>query len=501
MTTSITIGKVAKAIGAPSAAADWQKNLDRWGLIYSTEVAEAPPNEWAEAATSNRTPNTLNMGKHISADWASLIFTENTTIEAASKKKKADSKTESLEQQVLDGAYDDNFTTRFIDGLEYTFALGTGALELVFQGLLIDNAGNVTADRETTAVVDIVPAEAIIPLKWLRGVMLEVAFVSYASDKGGNYVDVREHRTQIIAGVESRVIINRRFRLTGDKDSDSQVLIPEPPPEGVAPMLIFQGAPRMFAMLSPALKNNVDVTSPYGISVYANAESQLATADLIFDNFAEDFELGRKMVFMPETMMRRTTTTSDEYPDGRPIPPSKKNQNVFVSLEDPTVAAGGDASKIHEHNPDLRVEDNTTALRAALSYLSEAVGMGSGRYQLSKEGTLKTATEVISENSALYRSRRKHLLAIFEALTDISHAILWSAVNLLGVPVDPETEIIVRADDSVIEDDGTRIARGLTLFQAGAISQLKFLIDYMMLSETDAEEEVARGTTTSEPLF
>ena len=80
-------------------------------------------------------------------------------------------------------------------------------------------------------------------------------------------------------------------------------------------------------------------------------------------------------------------------------------------------------------------------------------------------------------------------------------AVFWAASKVFGVPIDPETRILVRADDSVIEDDGARRERGLRYFQAGAISRFRWLTDYLGLSETDAKKEIAEGTAVEEPLF
>ena len=58
---------------------------------------------------------------------------------------------------------------------------------------------------------------------------------------------------------------------------------------------------------------------------------------------------------------------------------------------------------------------------------------------------------MISENSDMYRSINKHEL-ILEAVLDELIRIIVRLGEVLGVDTDPDTEIVVNFDDSIIED-------------------------------------------------
>lgn len=466
---NVTIGQVAEAIGAPGAAEDWAEHLQLWESIYACERKELTLD--LIDGTHTRDRRSLGMGKRIPEDWAGLLWTENAVVEVAGNPETA----------LFDSVFDDSFAPEFADALERAMAAGTGAVEVLVEGLQVSMTGEVTPSTETGMAFDYVPASRIIPLKWVRGRITEIAFVSFIAE---DRVTVREHRDTS----DGRIIINSAWVLKGDD------LVAEVLPEDVAPILTLPGFPRMFAVLKPALSNNLDATSPFGIPVYANAVDQLDALDDIFDNFCEDIHLGGKMVFLPESMLQRSLPT-ENYPKGRPIPPQKNKTNLFVAVEE----GMGDGEKITEHNPDLRVSDNTAAIDAALGFVGMACGMGQGRYRY-REGGVQTATQVVSESSDLFRARRKHMLMVAAAIEDIGRAVLAVGATFMGLPVKPDAEITVRSDDSVIEDDGARIARGLLLFQSGAISQRRFLIDYMLMTEEDADAEVANAPTAA-PLF
>ena len=77
-------------------------------------------------------------------------------------------------------------------------------------------------------------------------------------------------------------------------------------------------------------------------------------------------------------------------------------------------------------------------------------GFGQNHYKF-ENGSVQTATQVISENSDMYRSINKHEL-ILEAVLDELIRIIVRLGEVLGVDTDPDTEIVVNFDDSIIED-------------------------------------------------
>ena len=469
---SVSIQTIAEAIGAPDAAKDWADNLIRWAAIYSCKPVERVVT--LRDGAHKRRIRSLSMGKRIAEDWAGLCWTENATVEVDGA--------DGVLAEMLDEMYGDRFAPGFVDFLERVFAQGLGGTEVLIHGMKLSPNGAVAFDGASIELAH-ADAQCIIPLAWTPREITSAAFVSFPSK---TRVDVRIHSD----GPGVKVITNRSFNVRGAKlvEMRQDELIAE----GTAPVVTIQSPFRLFSVLKPAIANNIDATSPYGVPVFANAEDHLATLDLMFDNMAEDFELGGKIVGVPEFMLRRDA--NDQV-----IPPQRDKKNLFVALEGAAGVAGG-ATQIWEHNPDLRVEDNKAGIDAMLSLLSSAVGMGSERYVYRGE-TIATATQIISENSDLFRSRRKHMLSVTAHLTDITRAVLWLASNLLGMTANPDAEVVIRSDDSVIEDDNSRIARGLTLVQNNVISKRTFLVDYMGMTEEDADTEVGRLTVAVPALF
>ena len=105
------------------------------------------------------------------------------------------------------------------------------------------------------------------------------------------------------------------------------------------------------------------------------------------------------------------------------------------------------------YNPTLRVNDFFTGVNRALSLLSSAVGFGENRYRFDGTG-MTTATQVVSENSEMFRTLKKHEIILNDTLIDIMKCLMYIC-NTFGdgtYKFIDNTNIEIKFDDSIIED-------------------------------------------------
>ena len=100
----------------------------------------------------------------------------------------------------------------------------------------------------------------------------------------------------------------------------------------------------------------------------------------------------------------------------------------------------------------LRVEEHSKAINDDLNYLSLKCGFGTERYRFDGTG-VKTATEVISENSDMYRMLKKHEIILDDVLKQLIQIIIRLGI-VTGNALDINTDIVIAFDDSIIEDKG-----------------------------------------------
>ena len=146
-----------------------------------------------------------------------------------------------------------------------------------------------------------------------------------------------------------------------------------------------------------------------------------------------------------------------------------------MNMEDETVK---------DITPQLRIQECQDALNKQLSILSMRTGLGNNYYRF-EGGQVKTATEVISDNSPLYRTIKKDELLIKDALIGVAKAVLFM------LELDTEQDINVMFDDSIFEDTNQTRQNKLLEFNTGLIDRVQYFTDVYKMTEEQAIKFVA----------
>lgn len=386
----------------------------------------------------------MRMAKQICADWASLLLSERVEVSTE------DERLNDLVQHVFEF---NGFDFRANQLVEITFALGTGAFVEFF-----DASGQI--------VIDYVRGDCIYPLAWENGEITDCAFASVRRVAGKDRYYVAIHSLKTGGYVVTNHLI--------DKDSGKEVALPD----GIAPEVPTRSSQPRFQIMQPNLVNNVDLDSPFGISVYANAIDRLKKVDLIFDSGNNEFQLGKKRIIVPLTMARTAVAEAQKKPIFDP------NDVAFYGLD-----LGGDSRETQKPidlTSDLRIEAHSQGLQDALNYLSDGVGLGTDRYEYQRGwGGVKTATEVVSEKSTLYQNLQRHKLPVRKAIIDLCKSIAVMA------GMNPDVEISVNFDDSIIQDETAIRQKAMLEYQAGLIDEVAYFMETRGLDEETAKRFVA----------
>lgn len=386
-----------------------------------------------------RTRKTLGMAKTIPEDWANLALNEKVDIvvSKATVNKRV--------QQVLEG---NNFRVRANQLLELSFALGTGAF--------------VEYLEEDRVRIDYVRAGLIYPLAWDNGEVLECAFASERAVGKEKQLTLTIHRRD---GRGCYILENHLFRRQGSVLTELDL------PQGVKAEVDTGSTVPLFQIIRPNIVNNVDLSCPLGISVFANAIDQLEGVDLVYDSYQNEFRLGRKRITVPITMARMVMEDSETV-----APVFDDNDTEFYAV--PSMEGG--ENKIVEHNMELRHEAHEAAIKSGLALLSYKCGMGDDRYSFD-HGQVKTAKEVVSDKSDLFQNLKKHELLLERALVGLVEAV----ASLLKLGTGFET--VVNFDDSIIEDADSTRQRDLQEVRDGLMQKWEFRVKWYGEDEATAK--------------
>lgn len=386
----------------------------------------------------NCTRYALGMAKKVCEDMADLLLNERVTITIS------DSVTDVFVKQVLE---DNTWEELGNEYQEWKAALGTVAYVVYIKDAMIDEAGNMAGGSIGINYVD---ASNIYPTSWQNKVVTECIFTFSKTHKRKKYIHFQYHRLEEIpgSGQKQYVIENTVVENTSGAGRE---LTPEeweqiPAFSGLAERIETGSGQPLFIIDRLNMVNNADEdsTNPMGVALFANAIDVIRKLDLEYDSYANEFSLGRKRIFVAPEMLTMQ--------NGEPV--FDPQDTVFYELPDDYFKNSGSKEALHEVNMELRIEEHSKAINDDLNWLSMKVGFGTERYKF-EGGSVKTATEVISENSDMYRSLTKHELVLGRVLVQLVQTIVRAGISIGVAGLNEGAAVTIRFDDSIIEDKTT----------------------------------------------
>ena len=402
---------------------------------------------------------TLGMGKKVCEDWANLLMNEKVQITLEGKK----------EQEFIDRILTaNNFTVKANEMQEMKSALGTVAYIPRVVGQSVSDTGEPIPGDASGIVLDYVTIEHIFPLAWHNGFIIECAFDSIVTVQGKTYLYLQIHRTDERG---QYIIENSIYRY--ENESLSDVKLTEVPGFERIPPVVYTGSDkRQFVIDRLNIANNVDYLLPVGVSVLANAIGALQGVDKAFNCYVNEFDNGALLlaVKMPAT----------KYEDGKPTLDSHDGR-FYLLPEDTTQGSIVDAI-----SPQLRTDKLNVGLQDQLNLLSSKCGFGETYYRFDG-GSVATATQVISENSTMFRTVKKHEIVLEQALTELCRILLRLGNTVMNAGLNEDVEISIDFDDSIIEDKATDFSRDMQLLNAGIMNDWEFRMKWMNEDEATAK--------------
>ena len=467
----------------------WKGFYKPWHVIPCPTIADPK---------ATRNMYRLDMAKAISAEMAGLVWGEecsvNVSIEGYNDTKNPDP-LDAFVQKVLEK---NAFHQKMQESIEEGVALGGNALKTWAESKRDADGNEIPETRKI--MIGYAMADQFIPISWDNARVTEGVFVSRIAKGGYYYTRLEWHRWNGM----TYVITNELYRSDmqkGNRPDESQDILgvryplaelyPYIEPETVIPV-----EESLFTYWRTPIANNLDDNSPLGMSIYGNSLDTLRALDICYDSFVREFRLGKKRIIVParavRTVVDPTTGKLCRYFDA--------NDETYEALASDTP----EDLKIQDNSVELRVEEHVSAINAFLSILCMQVGFSAGTFTFDQHTGLKTATEVVSENSKTYKTIKtiqNQLRPAIEHLVRniISVAVLYQMTDENGVSIESMISngynINVTFDDGVTQHRQTNINEGVMLVGAGILSKYTFLTDPKYgqgLTPEQATDELAR---------
>ena len=424
----------------------------------------------------------LNLSKAVCSELAGMVWTDQTEVTVSTAGVElAENEEDPLQKFVRKSALEkNNFGVKMGETIEQAAALGGAALK-VWRDVRHDSEGREIEGSERLKI-GYCMADQFIPTAWDNAEINEAVFISRQAKGGYYYTRLEWHKWDGVTYTITNELYRADQYRTGSREPQD-ILGMRVPLSEIYPFLdetaTVDGIENtLFSYFRTPTANNIDDNSPLGVSIYANAMETLHALDICFDSFVREFRLGKKRIIVPARMIK---TVIDPV-SGEPRRYFDATDETYeaLSTDDP------DSLKIQDNSIELRVDEHVSAMNAFLNIFCLQVGLSSGTFSFDAKSGLKTATEVVSENSKTYKTVKNFQNMIRPAVVRlveniITVAALYDMKTEDGQSVRELAErgytVNVAMDDGITQDRQTNINEGMALVGAGLLSKKTFLTD------------------------
>lgn len=429
----MNIRRALKELGFNTVGIDFYKLIGVWGDWYKGNVEDFHSyTVWNGIEELECHRYSVSMAKKVCEDWANLLMNERVNITLEGKK----------EQDFVDAILlENNWEVKSNESQERKAALGTVAYVPVIEGMSINPYTSEIVDSGRIRI-NYVSAKNIYPLTWDNGIIRECAFASTKKVDDTKYTYIQVHRLN--GGeydIENHLYDSEEVPLTSVKGFET------------IPPVIHTGSDKPQFIIDRLNIANSDEGNPLGVAVFAYAIDQLKSIDITYDSYVNEFVLGKKrIVVQPE---------ATKSVDGRPV--FDKRETVYYVLPEDR---GSNGSILQQVDMTLRTAEFNTGMQDMLNILSSKCGFGENHYKFN-QGSIATATQVISENSTMFRTIKKHEILLEQAITELCRTLLRMGNRYMDAGLNEDVEISIDFDDSIIESREQNEARIYQMLNAG----------------------------------
>lgn len=465
-----------RELGYINVKTSYYSYIDKWMKIWKGKA------DWLDLKTiddKNFPLYSLDMGKQVCEDFASIIDSEPYDIKAK--------KDDKILQKLLKDA---KVLEKLSDNLEMMACTGTiGTVTRVKNATLkkVNDDYIIIKNNKTKIKTVDVTAKQLIPLTIEDNEIINCAIVSTHIKKINNEL-LKVYYLEIHELKEKGYQITNKYFIPG-KDIEYK-------PNGVIETYNTLSDVPLFNICKMKKVNSIEENNGLGISIYGNAIDQLTITDLVYNNFGTDFKLGQKLLIINKKLTR-VEQEDYEAEDGnikvrdKVIYPSEIRKQQFMEVGDSLTSTDQEKPYIHEYNPDLRVGDNKEGVQFALDNLSFKCGFGT-RYYSFENGVVNTATEAILSNQDLVNNARKNRKNVNNYLIGICRSLLLCEKMLGNSYIDENQEIYIKDVDGFLEDDESKIKKAQQEYSQGSMSLYTYLTKYKGMTDEEAKEEMKR---------
>ena len=224
--------------------------------------------------------------------------------------------------------------------------------------------------------------------------------------------------------------------------------------------------------------NNIDPTSPMGVSCFSRAVKQIEQADRQWSDLLWEFDSGKRALFVDVLAFGKDA-------QGRAVLPNKR---LYRTIE----SGSPEGEFFQEWSPDFREQNIISGFDAILKQIEFLSGLAYGTIS-DPNSVDKTATEIRSTKQRSYSTVVDTQKAISKMLDGLLYAMdVWATLGKLAPK--GKYSATYDYDDSVIVDRSAQFTEDLRLVTTQIMSKVEFRMRNMREDEATAKKMLAMAS-------
>lgn len=256
--------------------------------------------------------------------------------------------------------------------------------------------------------------------------------------------------------------------------------------QDIQPETIIQNVDRpLFAYFKTPFANNIDPTSPLGVSCYSRACDLIEQADRQWSDLLWEFESGKRALYVDELAFDKDTNR-------KPILPNKR---LYRTLKGTGKIDG--ETLFEDWTPTIREVNILNGLDAILKKIEFNCGLAQGT--ISDPSTVAlTATEIKMSRQRTYATITDTQKALEDALEGLLYAMdVWTSIGNLAPK--GTWQAVYTFDDSIVADHDTQFLQDTQAVTLGTMSKVEWRMRQYGETLEMAQQALALITTEQQP--
>lgn len=191
-------------------------------------------------------------------------------------------------------------------------------------------------------------------------------------------------------------ITNKTYRATGANGIGQECSIKETVWANLQEDVAYENIKQpLFSIFKMPLSNNIDMSSPLGVSIFSNAQKELKSLDIAWTRLEDEIFDSQKITFLGDMLIDEPgRPVRSQFSHGGAVDKTGKSLPRWARI----LPGGNTGGEYHEVNPALQTADRLSGIDHFLNLVGVKCGYSAGQFVLNGRTGHVTATQVEADD-------------------------------------------------------------------------------------------------------